>query len=106
MSSRHETGEQSTTTCDILVANIGVDAQNVSNIEKERITARKGSGMGITARKGSRIGITAQNGSGAGITAQVGSRVGVTAQKVSGIHTSEEMVTALVESGTTGNGVI
>lgn len=59
VSSRNETGEQSAANCEILVANIGVDAQNVSNTEKERITARKGSGIGITARKGSGVGITA-----------------------------------------------
>ena len=106
MSSRNETGEQSTANCEILVANIGVDAQNVSNIKKERITARKGSGIGITARKGSGVGNTARNGSGAGITAQVGSGVGVTAQKVSGIHMGEEKVTALVESGTMCENVI
>ena len=55
VSSRNETGEQSTANCRILVVNVGVDAQNVSNIKKERITARKGSGIGITARKGSGV---------------------------------------------------
>ena len=106
VSSRNETGEQSTANCEILVANIGVDAQNVSNIKKERITARKGSGIGITARKGSGVRITAQKGSGIGITARKGSGVGITAQKVSGIHMGEDNVTALVESGTMCENVI
>ena len=84
MSSRNETGEQSAANCEILVANIGVDAQNVSNIKKERITARKGSGIGITARKGSGVRITAQNSSGIGITARKGSGAGITAKVVVG----------------------
>ena len=68
VSSRNDTGEQSTANCKILVAHVGVDAKNVSNIKKERITARKGSGVRITAQTGSGIGITAQTGSGGGIS--------------------------------------
>ena len=60
--------------------NVGVDAQNLSNIKKERITAQKGSGVGTTAQKGRRIGITARTGSGVGITARNGSGAGITAQ--------------------------
>ena len=51
VSSRNDTGEQSSANCEIFVANIGVDAQNVSNIKKERITARKGSGSGSLLKK-------------------------------------------------------
>ena len=51
VSSRNETGEQSTANCEILVVNVGVDAQNVSNIKKESITAQKGSGSGSLLKK-------------------------------------------------------